>query len=66
MESFKFKDDSLTKYKNYRALCEMQSGCQLKLLHIEGERKYMREFNDYIKENSITYEVTAIYLYEQN
>ncbi len=35
IESLKFKDETLAAFKNYKALYEKQSGCQLKMLHTD-------------------------------
>lgn len=64
MEPFKYKDDVLAAIKNYKALCKKQSDCQLKIIHIDGGRKYVGEFDKYFKENSITYKVTTPYSFE--
>lgn len=61
VEPFKFKDDALPTFKNYKALCEKQSDCQLKVFHTDRGGEYMREFDDYLKENGITNEVTTPY-----
>ena len=66
IEAFKFKDDALAAFKNYKALHEKQSGCQLKVLYTDGGGEYMGEFDNYLKENGITHEVTAFYSPEQN
>ena len=66
IEAFKFKNDVFVTFKNYKALCEKQSGCQLKVLHTDGGGEYIGEFNDYVKENGIAYEVTTPYLPKQN
>ena len=66
MEPLKFKDDVLPTFKNYKALREKQSGYQLKVLHTDRGGEYMGEFDDYLQENGITYEVTAPYSPEQN
>ena len=66
IEALKFKDDALTTFKNYRALHKKQSGYQLKVLHTDGRREYIRKFDDYLKENSITHKVTALYSLKQN
>ncbi len=61
-----FKDDAVAAFKNYKALLEKQSGCQLKIFHTNGEGEYMGEFDDCLKENGINHEVTALYLTKQN
>ena len=66
IEPLKYKDDALAAFKDYKALRERQSGCQLKVLHTDGGGEYMGEFDDYLKENGITHEVTAPYSPEQN
>ena len=66
VEPLKYKDDALAAFKNYKALREKQSGCQLKVLHTDGGGVYVGEFDDYLKENGITHEVTAPYSPEQN
>ena len=66
IEAFKFKNDALAAFKNYRALREKQFGCQFKVLHTDRGEEYMGEFDDYLKENSITHKVTASYSLEQN
>ena len=48
--SLKYKDDVLVTLKDYKVLCEKQSGCQLKVLHTDGGKEYMGEFDDYLKE----------------
>lgn len=63
IELLKFKDNGLATFKNYKALQEKHSGCQLKALHTDGG-EYMGEFDDYFKENGISYEVTISYLLE--
>ncbi len=60
------KDDALAAFKNYKALREKQSGCQLKILHADGGGEYMGEFDDCLKGNGISHEVTALYSLEQN
>lgn len=64
IKALMFKDNTLAIFKNYTALGEKQSGCQLNVLYIDRGRKYMGEFDDDLKENSITYEVTASYSLE--
>lgn len=66
VEPLKFKDDAIAAFKNYRALHENQSGCQLKILYTDGEVKYIKKFDDYVKENGIAHEVTAPYSLQQN
>lgn len=66
MEPIKYKDDAIFVFKNYKVLYMKYSGCQLKVFHIDGGAQYMREFNYYFKENSITHKVTASYSPEQN
>ncbi len=66
IESLKFKDDALADFKNYNALREKQSDCQFKVLHSDGEKEYMGVFDDYLQENVISHEVTALYLPGQN
>lgn len=66
VEPLKFKDDAFSTFKNYKALYEKQSGCQLKVFYTDGEDEYKGEFEDYLKKNSTTYEITAFYLFEQN
>lgn len=60
----KFKDDVLPTFKNYKTLREKQSDYQLKALHIDGRRDYMRKFNDSLQENGIIHKVTAPYSLE--
>ncbi len=66
IEPPKFKDNTLAAFKNYKALREKQSGCQLKVLYIDGGREYMGVFGDYLQENGISHEVTTPYSHEQN
>ena len=66
VEPLKFKDDALAAFKNYKALREKQSGCQLKVFHTDGRGEYMGEFDDYSKKTGIIHEVTIPYLPEQN
>lgn len=66
MELLKFKDDTLVAFKNYRALYKKQSGCQLKIFYTDGGAEYIKEFDDYLKENDIAYKVIASYLLKQN
>ncbi len=66
IKPLKFKDDALAAFKNYKALRKNQSGCQLKILYTDGGREYMGEFNDCLKENGISHEVTAPYSPKQN
>ena len=66
VEFLKFKDDAFSTFKNSKALHEKQSGCQLKILHTNGRREYIGEFNDYLKKNSIAHEVIAPYSFKQN
>ena len=66
IELLKYKDDVLAAFIDYKALRKKQSSCQLKFLHINEERKYMGEFDDYFKENVIIHKVTTSYLFEQN
>ena len=61
IEPLKFKHDPLAAFKNYKALHEKQSGCQLKILHKDGEEEYVREFHDCLKENDISHVVTSPY-----
>lgn len=66
VELLKFKDNTFVVFKNYSALRKRQSGCQLKIFYIDRGRKYIRKFDDYLKENDIAYEITAPYLHKQN
>ena len=66
VDLFKFKDDVLSIFKNYKALRKKQSGCQLKVLHINRGDEYMGEFEDYLKENGIIHKITASYSPEQS
>lgn len=66
MEPFKYKDDALAAFKNFKALCKKKSGCQLKVLYINRKSEYMGEFDNYLKKNGITHEVTTPYSLEQN
>ena len=66
IEPLKYKDDALAAFKDYKGLHERQSGCQLKVLHTDEGKEYMREFDDYLKENNINYKVTNPYLPKQN
>ena len=66
VEPLKYKNDALAVFKNYKALCEKQSSYQLKILHTDRGGEYMGEFDDYLKENGISHDVTAPYLFEQN
>ncbi len=66
IEPLKFKDDALAAMKNYKALREKQSGCQLKILYTDGGGEYMREFDDCLKGNDMSHDVTALYSPEQN
>lgn len=42
------------------------SSYQLKVIHTNRRGEYMKEFHNYLKKNDITYEITALYLLEQN
>ena len=66
IEPLKFKDDALTAFKNYRALCEKQSSSQLKVFHTDRRGEYKGDFDSYLKENGIHHQVTAPYFPEQN
>ena len=66
IEALKFKNDVFAAFKNYRALHKKQSGCQLNVFHTDGGEEYMREYNEYFKENSIIHNVTALYSPKQN
>ena len=55
IEPLKFKDGALAAFKNYKALREKQSGCQLKVLHTDGGGEYMGKFDDYLKESGISH-----------
>ena len=66
IEALKFKDDTLAAFKNYKALRKKQSGCQLNDFYTDGRGKYMGKFDDYLKENSVSHEVTVSYSLEQN
>ncbi len=55
----KYKDDIYSVFKNYRTLQENQSGCKLKILQIYKEEKYIREFDEYLREIDISHEVIA-------
>lgn len=59
VEPLKYKNGVLAVFKNYKAWCEKQTSCQLKVLDIDGEKKYMQEFDDYFKEYGIIYKVTT-------
>lgn len=64
VESLKYKNDVLTILKNYKALREKKSACQLKVFYTNEKKKYIREFDDYFKKNSITYKIIAFYLFK--
>ena len=66
VEPLKYNDDALAVFKNYMILREKQSGCQLKILYIDGGGKYIGEFDDYLKKNGISHEVIVLYSPEQN
>ncbi len=66
IEHLKFKNDALAAFKNYKTLHKKQSGCPLKIFHTDGGRKYIEQFDDCLKENGISHEVTAVYSPEQN
>lgn len=66
IEPLKFKDDALATFKSYKALQEKQSDFQLKVFHTDGGGEYKSNFDDYLKEISITHKVTAPYIPEQN
>lgn len=58
-EPIEYKNDTLAALKNYKILREKQSACQLKVLHTDGGGEYIKEFDDYLKENSYTRKITA-------
>ena len=66
VELLKYKDNGLAVFKNYKALQKKQSDCQLKVLHIDRGGEYVREYDNYLKENSITHEVIDSYSPKQN
>ena len=41
IEPLKFRDDALVAFRNYKALREKQSGCQLKIFHTDGGGEYL-------------------------
>lgn len=59
IEPLKFKNNALAAFKNYRALRKKQSGCQLNIFYTDRKTLYIRQFDDYLKENGIAYEVTV-------
>ena len=61
---FKYKDNTLAIFKNYKALCKKQFDYQLKVLPTNAKKKYIEEFDNYFKDNSITNNVTASYSFE--
>lgn len=58
----KYKDNVLITFKNYKALYKDESSYQLKIFYINKRRKYIRQFDNYFKENSITNKVIAAFL----
>lgn len=60
----KYKDVALVVFENYKTLQKKQFGCQLKVLHTDKRRKYIKEFNDYFQENNITHKTTISYSLE--
>ncbi len=66
IKPLKFKDDALATFKNYKALHEKQSGSLLKILHTDGGPEYIEGFDDCLKKNGISHEVTASSSPEQN
>lgn len=66
MAAFKYKDDVLVAFKNYNALCEKQSCCQLKILHTKGGKEYIENLVDYLKKKEIIYKVITAYSPEKN
>lgn len=47
IQLFKCKNDALIIFKNYNALYKKQSDYQLKVLHTNGKKEYIGEFNTY-------------------
>lgn len=66
VKPLKFKDNAFAAFKNYKALCENQFGYQLQNFHTNGRREYMEEFEYYLQEKRISYEITTFYSPEQN
>lgn len=64
VEPLKYKDNALVIFKNYKALREKQSNCQLKILYTDEEEEYMGDFDSYLNKNVIFLKVTAFNLFE--
>ncbi len=66
IEPLKFKDDALAAFKDYKALREKKSVCQLKIIHTDERGECMADLDDSLKENGISHEVTTSSSPEQN
>ena len=63
----KKKSEALTKFKQYNAFVETQTGQKLKKLRVDGGGEYIGdEFKEYLLTNGIFLEVTAAYSSSQN
>lgn len=64
----KHKSDVLSKFKEYKALTENQTGNKVKILRSDqGKGEYInREFVDFIRNNGISHECSAPYTPQQN
>lgn len=55
----KNKNDALVALKNYKAMREKQSDCEVKVLPTNRGREYMWRCDNYFKGNAMTQNVTA-------
>ena len=61
------KSEVLSKFKQYKAFVETQTGCKLKKLRVDGGGEFIGdEFREYTLDNGIFLEVTAAYSSSQN
>ena len=59
----KFKSESLQNFKHYTALWENQTNCYLKIIHTDSD---FSDWDNYCKQQGITYKMSLSYISEQN
>lgn len=64
--TFKYKDNTLVVFKNYKTLCKNKSNYQLKIIYTDKKQEYIKKFDHYFKKTDITYIITTLYLFKQN
>ena len=63
----KNKNEAFSKFKEYKAAIELQSGKKIKFIHFNDEGKYKNlKFDKALKEFSIQWKSTAAYTLNQN